>query len=162
MNLDRSVHERPNFIYHNFPTGILKTNKYCSKNYYYNLKGYTYRTKLAVLHYNHNILDEESGKRKNVGTKKYRYRAKHRDDEFVTKQRKTPPDFQWKRHILAQSRQYLPTWEPPKNPDGEEQYESEMSDSENEDGTLNENVRAMILNAMGLEDEYEESDSEEK
>uniref|UniRef100_A0A914YFH3 THAP-type domain-containing protein n=1 Tax=Panagrolaimus superbus TaxID=310955 RepID=A0A914YFH3_9BILA len=133
----------------------LKTNKYCTKNYYYGLKGFTNRTQLAALHHNHNILDTESGKRKKIGKKEYAYRAKHRDGEFVTKQRKTPPDFSWKKTILQKSRIHIPTIHHKKTQGEIEGDITDISENEDEDNppSRDEYFGRMILNEMGLEEE---------
>uniref|UniRef100_A0A914Y8Z2 Transposase n=1 Tax=Panagrolaimus superbus TaxID=310955 RepID=A0A914Y8Z2_9BILA len=62
----------------------LVSNIYRSKNHYLNLEGFTNRTKLAVLHYNNNVFDEISGKRKVV--RETKMKAKHRGGDIVTKQ----------------------------------------------------------------------------
>uniref|UniRef100_A0A914YKB1 Transposase n=1 Tax=Panagrolaimus superbus TaxID=310955 RepID=A0A914YKB1_9BILA len=78
----------------------LVSNVYRSKNHYYNLAGFTNRTKLAVLHYNHNVFAEINGTRKVIGT--LQLKAKHRGGDTVTKKRKTPPDFTWKKHLISE------------------------------------------------------------
>uniref|UniRef100_A0AC34FUK8 THAP-type domain-containing protein n=1 Tax=Panagrolaimus sp. ES5 TaxID=591445 RepID=A0AC34FUK8_9BILA len=78
----------------------LVSNIYRTKNHYFDLKGFTNRTKLAVLHYNNNVFDELNGNRKVIGTNELK--AKHRGGDIVTKKRKTPPVFTWKKKIIAE------------------------------------------------------------
>uniref|UniRef100_A0A914YQL3 Transposase n=1 Tax=Panagrolaimus superbus TaxID=310955 RepID=A0A914YQL3_9BILA len=78
----------------------LVSNIYRTKNHYFDLKGFNNRTKMAVLHYNNNIFDELNGTRTVVGT--VELKAKHRGGDIVTKKRKTPPNFAWKKEIIAE------------------------------------------------------------
>uniref|UniRef100_A0A914YPP7 Uncharacterized protein n=1 Tax=Panagrolaimus superbus TaxID=310955 RepID=A0A914YPP7_9BILA len=127
------------------------------------IKEFIRRTHLAILDHNHKRLDEENGKRKQIGKKAYRYCAKHRDGEFVTKIRKSPPDFTWKRVIAAKAREHLPKIKKTSKSHDEEstleEYtdDSDMHDSDQEVNPV-ESMNRMILNEFGLESEYESDD----
>lgn len=73
--------------------------KYRSKQVFYNMTSFVARTRLSILHHNHNILDERTGKRKIVS--KNSKPAKHRGGLIVEHNRKTPPDFSWKKTLIS-------------------------------------------------------------
>uniref|UniRef100_A0AC34FPM1 Uncharacterized protein n=1 Tax=Panagrolaimus sp. ES5 TaxID=591445 RepID=A0AC34FPM1_9BILA len=79
----------------------------------------------------------------------------HCDGEFVTKHRKSPPDFSWKKTILRDSRNNLPTVRHKKKRDKVEDDVTDFHDNEDEDNpqSRDENVGLMILNELGLENE---------
>uniref|UniRef100_A0A914YR09 Uncharacterized protein n=1 Tax=Panagrolaimus superbus TaxID=310955 RepID=A0A914YR09_9BILA len=80
----------------------LVTNKYRSKNSYFDPKSFEEKTMLAVLHYNNNRIDELEGRRKvrKVITRS----AKHRGGEMVKKNLKTPTDYTWKLQLYQRYR----------------------------------------------------------
>jgi hypothetical protein len=74
------------------------SDKYRSKQVYFDLESFTYRTKLAILHYNFNVLDELQGIRYVRFFR--RQKAKHRGGDYVWKAVKNRPFLYWKLSII--------------------------------------------------------------
>lgn len=79
----------------------LMVNKYRPKHLYFKKPGFIARTKLAVLHHNHAIFEEEAGDRFLLPpTLKL---AKHRGGEKVVALRKSPANLSWKKPLVERA-----------------------------------------------------------